>query len=133
MYEELRGVLWNTAFMFPESGAFAESLIWRKYKSTIDEVHNLGCERQVGMRQKKPGWSYVGAITSTAGQIRAIKTARGHGLAVIHRPENDQGIYHAEVELSPLHGEVMKKNDRAEIRLMLEKVFGQLEGHTCIE
>lgn len=128
MYDEFKGVIWSTAFMFSEP---VESLVWRKYKVAINEVHDLGCGRQANVRQRKPLWTYIGAITTTAGQIRAIRTARGHGLAVAHRPEEDQGTYHAEVELLPLEGQKIRSNDRAELRLMLEKVFGPIEGHTC--
>jgi hypothetical protein len=130
MYNEHDGVLWKTAFMFSTP---VESLVWRKYKAAISEVHEFGCTRQLQMRLAKAGWSYAGSITTLAGRIRSIKTARGHGLLVVHRPEDGQGQHHAEVELQPMDGLEIKKNDRSELRLMLQDVFDPIDGHRCPE
>lgn len=127
-YDPLRGVLWENAFMFSNG---AESLVWRNHKPSIEEVHELGCMRQASKRSTKPEWSYVGSITTTAGQIRAIETARGHRLGVEHHPEDGQGAHHAEVKLRPMDGVSIKRNDRSELRLMLERAFGPIERHTC--
>jgi hypothetical protein len=128
MYNDQEGVIWKTAFMFSTP---VESLVWRKYKVNVSDVHELGCSRQEKMRLSKPAWSYAGSVTTTAQRIRLIKTARGHQLLVVHRPENEQGQYHAEIEFYPMAGLQIKKSDRSELRLMLSNVFEPIESHRC--
>jgi len=69
-----------------------ESLVWRKYARDDDDVHRIGCDKERRKRIRKPDTRYKGCGTTTAGQIRGCRNARGHGLSVQHAPE--EGIHH---------------------------------------
>ena len=128
-YNDAKELLWPNAFMF-SSGA-GESVVWRRYKPTINDVHELACERQLLKREQKPSWTYVGAITTSAGLVRGIKNRRGNGFAVAHHPEDDQGQYHAEIHRRAGENAIIK-SEKAELLLMLTEVFGPLDHCVCI-
>jgi hypothetical protein len=128
-FNEYNDLLWGTAFMFSDG---CESLVWRKYKPTIDEVHALGCERETEKKAHKPEYRYVGALSAGVRPLRLAKTARGHGFSVEHHPEDGQGAHHAELHLTHGGGPPIAKLDRAELRVLLEVIFGgSLEPCTC--
>lgn len=120
-------IWWPAVFEFPDGKG--ESLVWRKYKPTIEEVHALGCEREAKKKESKPDWLYKGAITTKAGSIRSIKNSRGHGFRVAHEPT--EGIYHAEIARSNDPAMTFNKNDKNELREMLKDVFGPMAPHSC--
>lgn len=126
-YRSDEDLIWPNVFEFPNGNK--ESLVWRKYKPTIEEVHGLGCEREAAKKASKPEWSYKGAITTTAGSIRSIKSKRGHGFKVAHEPI--EGIYHAEIERANDPDAPFNKNDKNELRDMLKSAFGPLEPYSC--
>lgn len=70
---------------------------------------------------------YGGFVPAVVGNIRTIRTARGHGFLVEHKPE--EGQHHAEVSYLP-DGE-LKRADKNELKYALEKVFDVLVPHTC--
>lgn len=87
-------------FEFPQNRC--ESVIWqRKLLDAIDGVHRLGCEHRAKLRQRQaaegkvPTKKYVGAATARCGEIRGYKNPQGHGIKVVHEP--DEGAHHVEL------------------------------------
>jgi len=133
MYEEARGLIWDNIFQFPRGEC--ESVVWARYAPTPADVHRLGCEREAAKRQSNPEmrYAYAGFISSTAGAIRGVRTARGHGFTMNHAP--DEGRHHAEVCYAPAgqNGITdLKKADKVELRAALRKVFDELVSHSCV-
>lgn len=122
-----RDLLWDKIFEFMRGGP--ESLVWRKYKQDLDDVHALGCLRQAAFRQRKPSWTYEGAATATVAAVRALRNARGHGFVVQHEP--GEGQYHAEISRKSFADAALEPADKAELLLMLTQVFGVVDMHQC--
>jgi hypothetical protein len=132
MYHDSMGLIWKQVFQFP--GGQHESLVWRKYAPTVEDVHRLGCQRESEKRETKPDMRYSGFISSTAGAIRGIRTQRGHGFALMHIPE--EGLHHIGVFYAPDGGASptsLKPGDKGELKLALGQVFGDLIPHSCAE
>jgi hypothetical protein len=126
MRREDSDIFWENVFQFPTIAGGCESVIWRKYAETIADVHDLGCEKQAADRNKGRNQStYFGAITGNVGEIKSIRSANGIGFTIVHVPE--EGKFHAHVAFSP----GSKKNDRAELKVLLKSKFSALEAHTC--
>lgn len=121
-------LLWQNIFLFSEG---VESLVWRKYCPEIADVHALGCAQQARKRESGRATTYKGAITSVAERIRTLRSAKGHGFKVEHRPEDDQGQHHAEVELAYANGAQATKAERSELKRMIHSVWNPLEAHAC--
>lgn len=119
-------LIWKNVFEFP--GGAGESVVWSKYAPTEVDVHRLGCEREVEKRQFKPEMRYGGFIPGVVKAIRGIKTNRGHGFTVDHKP--DEGQHHTEISYAP--ASVLNKTDKGELKFALQKVFGSLVPHTCV-
>lgn len=130
LYQPDVGLIWKCIFEFP--GGVGESVVWRKYKPLIHDVHELGCSRQTVQRlknpDKSPPWTYTGAITSVAGKIRGLES-RGNGFLVEHKPE--EGTYHAEISFRVHDAASLSKNDKTLLKGLLQEVFGQLETCEC--
>jgi hypothetical protein len=130
MYNDAREMIWQNIFQFP--GGQSESVVWSKYVPSADDVHRLGCEREASTRARKPDMRYVGFITSTAGAIRGITTRAGHAFAVNHAP--CEGVHHAEISYKAggdRQPDQLKKNEKNELKLALQAVFGELVSHSC--
>ena len=125
-----RQLVWISVFQFPKSGGERESVVWRKYAVSEDDVHKLGCERERLKRENKPNWQYLGFVTARAGDVRDRKTVRRHGFAVEHKP--CEGIHHAEIRLVAAEGTTMTSAEKTELRMALEGIFGPLARHTCV-
>ena len=126
MRREDQDIFWENVFQFPTAAGGCESVIWRQYAVSISDVHGLGCEKQTADRNKGRNQStYFGAITGNVGEIRAIRSASGIGFTIVHVPGD--GVFHAHVAFSP----GSKKNDRAELKVLLRSKFGALEAHAC--
>lgn len=123
-----RKFLDERVFEFPAPD-YVESLVWRKYKPTLAEVHALGCERQQVKRAVKPSWTYEGAITAEVGAIRAIRNQAGDGFALTHSP--DEGQYHVHIGYSLVEGQDRIRQRRSDLKERLLKVFSPLEAHVC--
>jgi hypothetical protein len=118
--------------VFEFEGGKCESLLWRKYASTIEEVHDLGCKQQRLLRTKGRDKTYMGAITGVVGEVRTFKNINGHGFDVVHRPDGDQGIQHAEVCYALALDKSFTRNDKAELRLALvRQIFTEVNDHQC--
>ncbi|MGI4778027.1 MAG: hypothetical protein ACRYGA_07890 [Janthinobacterium lividum] len=128
-YTKDKDLIWEAVFMFKDNKG--ESLVWRKYKPTIEEVHDLGCSQEARKKPQKPDYRYVGAITALVQDIRNEVSGRGATFRVEHHPENDQGVYHAEIWPCPKEGAQLKSNDRADLRVMLKNRFKPREEHAC--
>jgi len=107
-----------------------ESVIWRKHAPDDTDVHRYGCEWEASKRERRPNMRYVGFISVDAGAIRGIRTAKGHGFLVIHRPE--EGVQHAGIEYDFAPGaQSPGRGEKTELKLILRNVFGSLQPHSC--
>ena len=146
--EDLNELVWENIFVFqrpkePEDRAKfpnggPESVVWRKYAPTNNEVHSKGCQREIERRERderdnKPNkMRYLGFIEAKVGEIRNLTNKRGHGFNVEHEPGNNQGNHHAEIHIKP--GETNdfdKTTDRPELIKLLKDHFGPLNKHSC--
>ncbi len=124
MYDGAGNLIWDNVFQF--SGGSYESVVWAKYASSADRVHELGRAREALKRQTKPEMRYVGFISSTAGKIRGVRTAAGHSFSVCHKP--DEGAWHAGICYRPSGGRFARLNrgEKNELKLALRLIFGAL-------
>jgi hypothetical protein len=125
MYTAADGLVWHQVFQFPDG--LHESVIWRKYKPANDDVHDLGRERERQKRLAGKSLGYAGFICAFSGEVRSIKTQRGHSFRLDHMPE--EGIYHAGIQYAPANDGPLSsllKNDKSELKLMLKNAFGVL-------
>ena len=123
MLDQFGHLIWKGGvFQFPTDDRQCDSVVWRKYAKSIDDVHALGCDAE-----KPPGKIYKGAITTQVGRLREVTLASGHAFEVNHEP--DEGVHHAEVCVRP-HGK-LPKSVKADIRKWLVQVFDPREPHEC--
>lgn len=130
-----------SAFVFPYDETLqdrAESVYWRKYAPTNDDVHTRECRRekirQARATSARPLKAYIGFRTSKVGAIRAIRTGRGHTFAVVHWPENGD-LSHTHICIRPNSGTPIRninKNDLRELVHLLFKQFVEFEPHRCM-
>jgi len=121
---------WNSVFMFERDKGARESLVWMKHVPTMAGVHQLGCDRQRSDHAKDKKTTYLGALTSTAGAIRKLRSKKGAGFVVVHAP--DEGVHHVEIEFAS--EPKADKNDRTELKILLrEQAFGPIDPHVCPE
>lgn len=124
-----RKVIEISVFEFPSAEGNRESLVWRKYKPTLAELHVMGCERQAHKRATRSDWTYEGAITIVVGVARQLQNGRGHRFLIEHDPQ--EGIHHVSVRLFHPEGRELKKADKTELKDMLVKAFGPMDPHSC--
>ena len=75
----------------------------------------------------RPDMRYVGFVTSTAGEVRGIRTCAGHGFLVMHEPS--EGVYHSQISYRPGGGartDQLKRGEKNELKLALRGVFGTI-------
>jgi hypothetical protein len=126
MRAEDEDLVWQSIFQFPSDQGQCESVVWRAKAVDIADVHALGCTKQVSDRTKGNLRStYFGAVTGNVGEIRAIRSATGAFLTIVHVPS--EGEAHAHVGFSP----GTNKNDRSSLKVQLRSKFGPLEPHSC--
>jgi hypothetical protein len=128
-YERERGQILETVFEFPNGDG--ESVVWRKYARTDDDVHHFGRlwetakrKREEERHQRESQMRYVGFAQNVTEVVREFRTARGHGFKVFHVPK--EGIQHAEVSYDPRDGQQFIRTDRAELKLAIAKMFSVL-------
>lgn len=116
-------LIWNGVWEFKRDHNCCESLVWNKYVSSVQEVHELGRAQEKKNLEEKPGrdYQYVGFLSANVGGIRAAYNARGHGFRVEHEPS--EGIYHAHICYAPARGQEFTKNDKSELKLKLKDLF----------
>ena len=124
-----RKLIERNVFEFPSADGNRESLVWRKYKPTIAELHVMGCERQAHKRRTNSDWTYEGAITIVVGVARQLRNSRGHVFLVEH--DLEEGIHHVSIFFFHPEGYELKKADKSELKDMLVKAFGPIERHSC--
>lgn len=107
---------WDVILSFGKSKSGCISVIWRKYKKSNDEVHQLGSIKE----------TYKGFITANVGDIREIK-CENYTFAVKHDPSDNQGIHHIHIEVNP---NIPSPSVRKRLRESLSRVF---EKHPFIE
>lgn len=120
MFGDHSGLTWDVVFEFPKGEC--ESTVWRKYAPERGDVHTIGREIEALIKRRNPHTSYTGFISANVGQVRSIRTARGHGFAVSHEP--DEGLHHVEICFSPADGG-LQKADRIELKLLLRQTFDE--------
>lgn len=107
----------------------AESVVWRAIFASDDEVNALGCAKEAVKRAAGKDQLYLGARTATAGAIRAQKTTRGHEFAVKHYPK--EGDWHAHIIVMERSDIKYDKQDRSDVRALMQDVFGPRRDHRC--
>lgn len=124
------------AFTFPKKcNRRRESVIWRRYVSSLNAIHSMGCEKETRDNLSRPPDSkrrYRGCIEGNVGDIRAIEIVSGHGFGVEHAPE--EGIHHVHVEVHAVNGRSIgdiTKTEMHDLRDEIFKVFAPLVPHTC--
>lgn len=122
-YTNDRGLIWHMLFQFP-SGV-CESLIWRKYANSDNEVHEIGEEIAAEKRSRKPDRQYEGFVYGVVARIRSIRTFRGHGFTVSHQPE-DGRQHHAQVCYDPAGENNLKPADKTELKDAIRACFSDL-------
>lgn len=122
MFTPGQGLIWDNTFEFP--GGAGESVNWDKYAPPPDEVHRLGHAREASKTLVRADYKYAGYLPARTGDVRNIKTNRGHCFQVEHVPS--EGIHHAEIRRVPNPTQSLSRGDKAELRLALQKVFGDL-------
>jgi hypothetical protein len=125
-----RELVWENVFMFQSKNSFKESIVWRRYAPTIEQVHALGCSKQYNDQEIGKKTIYIGALTANAGSILGLKSKNGFQYAIVHDPSDGQGIHHAHVQFDISCGEP-GKNDKLELKVLLKDVFSQIENHSC--
>jgi hypothetical protein len=119
MYDDFRGLIWDVVFEFP--GRPCESTVWRRYAQEDDDVHHIGLDVEALKKPRRPLTHYVGFISANVGEVRSIKTARGHGFVVNHEPS--EGVHHVEICFRAADAGHLKKNDKNELKLLLRHIF----------
>lgn len=123
-YTNDRDLIWGKIFEFP--GGKCESLIWRKYANSDNEVHAIGAEIAIMKQVRDPERRYVGFVSGVAGTIRSIRTVRGHGFSVKHVPEEEEQRYHAHVCYEPAITDNLRPADKTELKSVLKECFSPL-------
>jgi len=127
MYNEMEGLIWKQVFLFSNG---PESLVWSKHAPKEEDVHRLGCKREAEKRTAKSHFRYSGYISAHVGDIRAIRTAAGHGFEVVHAPK--EGTSHAEINYLLRPGiQKLKPAEKSDLKESLKKCFGDLVAHSC--
>jgi hypothetical protein len=122
-------LIWHVVFMFKTERNYCESVVWRRYASTLADVHKLGCDKQRVDRADGKSSTYFGAITGNVGRIRGIRSKNGARFQIVHAPE--EGIHHAHISYA---GDVSpSKNDKAELKSKIRREFPDRSEHVCIE
>jgi hypothetical protein len=116
-------------FQFPEDADpeknRTESVVWREICVEDCQVHGVGA--QIAIQQNKPdrARTYEGFRTTTAGTIRAQRTTRGHTFDVTPYPA--EGDWHAHIHMIIVPNAGYSKNDRSDVRALMDQIFGALQ------
>jgi hypothetical protein len=109
-----------------------ESVVWRKYAQSIQDVHAKGCERQAAKRSAgNTIWTYEGATTANVGAIRAITSTDGDRIEVVHEPS--EGVHHAHLEYRLIETQERIKQRKTDLKEHLRNTFSDLDAHRCAE
>lgn len=122
-------LVWDAVFMFRSDRGCAESLVWRKYAPTIEDVHALGCDKQSSDRNAGKNITYFGALSANVGTIRALRSLNGFRFYVEHEPVEGQHHLH----IGYFDHQKLSKNDKTELRKLLRDRFSERSDHVCPE
>lgn len=136
-YQPVRKLLLDAFLEFPRDKdtkePMHESVIWRRYLKSDDEVHALGCAKEKAKREQKPQYRYIGFTSATAAQIRQVRNKAGHGFDVEHSPAEGEP-WHTSLFFKHATGEpasAIPKLERVELREMIRNAFGAVVEHAC--
>lgn len=134
MSNEERELIWDGVFLFPKGRP--ESVVWRKYLKTMQQVHEKGCECEMKknherIKSGKKLQRYDGAINARVVDIRNIRTSKEHGFRVEHDPSEQQGVYHAHIVYDESQECDFTKQDKIELISQLKARFSGLFPHAC--
>lgn len=107
----------------------AESVVWRAFCVSDDEVNTLGCAKESEKRISGKNQVYLGARTATAGAIRAKRTQRGHGFTVVHYPK--EGDWHVHIVVVEKPDVKYNKQDKSDVRALMQNLFCPRRDHRC--
>jgi hypothetical protein len=118
-------------FIFQKDAGYEESLIWRRYAAKIEDVHSLGCEIQASKQASGKDWTYVGAVTTGVGSVRALSNSQNDSFYVVHAPQEGQAHAHVGFHMQP--SDENKKQRRADLAEVIRLFFAtlKLEPHAC--
>lgn len=120
----------DNVFQFPSADGEVESLVWSRYKPAVGDVHAMGCDKQAQKRAAgKTAWTYIGAMTASAGLIRSIRTVDGHGFELEHAPA--EGVWHVHISYMRRDGQKLNKPQKNDLKEHLRKAFGAVDHHVC--
>jgi len=84
-------------------------------------------ERERLVQNRSPDMQYEGFISSQAGRIRAIRSARGHGFSLEHEPS--EGLFHVEIRYSSVAEMKLNKADKTDLKAALKDAFDDSFEH----
>lgn len=125
----------RSVFKFTEKNNRAESLTWRRFAPSDDDVHAIGASdvesRNVRRRaENKELQEYRGFIEAEAATLRSVQSARGHRVEITHEPS--EGCHHAHITIIPSPNSPWKKNDQRDVADEVWKHFSAVrEWHSA--
>jgi len=118
------GMLNRGVFMFQErNGVRKESLIWDRYVTTPNAIHELGIKKETDARADGKEQTYTGYISAIAKAIKQI-SVNGHGFILIHEPE--EGQHHIGIRFNPDIPDNKDRHLRNELKTLLIECFSSL-------
>ena len=127
MTKEESNVVFAAIFDFQDGGP--ESVIWRKYCASEEDVHSKAREQEAKKQIKKPDVKYLGFGNAIVDDVRKIKNVNpnGYGFDIVHYPS--EGIFHAHVFYDLPIGtqySALTKSQKMDLRFNLGKLFQPL-------
>ncbi len=125
MYERESDLIIPLQF-FPFFDGRPESVVWRRYAATDEEVHKIGIDR-IETKRRRTGNDDIyhdGFATAQVDAVRSTRTVAGHGFNVVHAP--CEGKWHAHVELALASDKTFRalaKGEKADLRFAISQVF----------
>lgn len=121
MYGGSEELLYKQVFQFPSNDGACECLVWSKYATVPDGMHEIGIRDEEAKRARGNPARYDGFMLCKAGKIRAVKSANGHGFSLVH--DSSEGDYHVLISYLAAPDTVIRKAERGDLRLLLFKSF----------
>lgn len=119
---DLVELFWEKVFMFPSNRNCRESVVWRKYKPSDEDVHELGAEQQEARRRDANSTPkiYKGFLNADVDKIRSISCSDNiHKVFVEHVPS--EGIHHAEIFFEPSPPKSVKMDFKTRLKMVFSK------------
>lgn len=133
MYDVSSGIISEKLFFsFPQDQS--ESVVWRRYMLSDDDVHLRGHQRSTAKRAQGRSSTYRGFRSAIVGKIRSIRTVHGHGFSITHLP--DEGQWHAGISYAvkiDTEVKILSKGQKAELKLALGMAFDHLTPYIGVD